>query len=211
MLYNTCLRPDNERFRKDRVDETHEMEGFIGRNSFYRYEHIQRRWEYGQAMRLIKQYKPKTMLNVGGGNSPISTWAVERGVAVTEIDPNRPSRLLPGITYIHEEFPVKDLSRDFELVICTSVIEHIPKDDMHFFKALLDHSKELVLITMDFHPSGKPFSYAHYRTYSPTDLELMINIAKIRGFSPVGDVDYRYDGPMVYDYTFASLALIKDV
>lgn len=209
MIYNATLRPDNERMRTDRIEETYEIEQFVGKNSFYRYEHVQRRWEYGLAMKLIKEYEPKTMLNVGGGNSPLSSWAVTKGVDVTEIDPNRPSRLLPDVRYIHQNFPSKDLGV-YNLVVCTSVIEHV-EDHAAFFRALLEHAKDVVFLTTDFHPSGKPFSYDHLRTYNEEDMTIMIHAAKLKGFSPIGKLDYRYDGPMVYDYTFASLALVRNV
>lgn len=206
MLYNTTLKSEEDW----QFVEAQEIEEYNRTKQDFRYEHVARKWEYGLAMRLIKEYNPKTMLNVGGGNSPLSLWAVERGIEVTEIDPNKPNKLFTNIRYIHENFPVSGLGQ-YELVVCTSVLEHIPENDMHFFKALLDSASDLAFITMDFHPRGEAFSYAHYRTYNSTDLELMIQIAKIRGFSPIGRVDYEFVSPMVYDYTFAALALVRNV
>ena len=206
MLYSKCLTSEGY------IDlpEALEIEQFAKKGN-YRYEHVHRAWEYGLAMTLIKQYEPKTMLNVGGGNSPLSMWAAERGVEVTEIDPNKPSQLFANITYIHEPFPAKGL-RQYEFVVCTSVIEHIDKDDMHFFKYLLDHAKDIMFLTTDFHPTGKAFSQAHYRTYNQTDMILMMEIARIRGFDLIGrEFDYTYKDNMVYDYTFASLALVRNV
>jgi 2-polyprenyl-3-methyl-5-hydroxy-6-metoxy-1,4-benzoquinol methylase len=204
MLYNTTLKPNGY----DGLPEAQEIRDF-NKNGLYRYEHEHRAWEYGLAMKLIKQYNPVSILNVGGGNSPLSMWAANRGIEVTEIDPNVPMRRFPSISYIDANFPTKDLGQ-FELVLCTSVIEHV-EDDANFFSSLLTHAKDLVFLTTDFHPSGRAFSPAHLRTYNAEDLLMMIVAAKIKGFSPIWGFDYSYEQAMVYDYTFAALALVRNV
>lgn len=127
---------------------------------------------------------------------------------VVEIDPNFPSVGLPNIKYIVDSFPSENLSRVFDAVVCTSVIEHV-EDDMPFFSALLKHSSKYLFLTTDFHPSGNAFSISHYRTYNKRDIQKLIDIAKDAGFYPVGTLNYSYESPMVYDYTFASLVLGK--
>lgn len=209
MIYNTALTPANQyvETKKGVAGETWKMEQFAKMNSFYRYEHTHRRWEYALCACLIKEFQPKNMINVGGGNSPLSSWAFEQGVEVTEIDPNPPSVRLPGLKYIDDNFPVEGLS-SYELVACTSVIEHV-ENHKRFFVDLLEHSSRVVYLTTDFHPSGGRFSYAHLRTYNAEAMWDFVHLAKPYGFIPYGEVDYRYDGPMVYDYTFAALALVR--
>lgn len=202
MKYNKCLKPDGY----DDLPEAQEVVDFI-KDSLFRYEHEHRKWEYGLALKLIREFNPKTVLNVGGGASPLSSLAVQEGAKkVTEIDPTYGAKY-PNIEYIYEPFPVEGIGTH-ELVICTSVIEHV-ENDKEFFRALLEHSDNLVFITTDFHPSGKRFSYAHSRTYNEDMMDELIEIAHIQGFVTLGDVDYFYKEPMVYEYTFAALALVR--
>ncbi len=201
MIYNTCLQPDSY----NEFDDHIWVEEFIGGKRQFRYEHPHRKWEYGLAIRLAKELKPKTILNVGGGNSPLSSMFTTFSTKVTEIDPNKPSEEFPDIEYIHDIFPVRGIGKH-DLVVCTSVIEHV-EDDKNFFDNLLDHSISAIFLTTDFHPSGKQFSQAHLRTYNMEAMMEFINKARVVGFMPYGSIHYYYKTPMVYDYTFASLAL----
>lgn len=203
-MYNSTLTEDGY----NGLPEAQEVFDFYKSNPFYRYEHEHRKWEYGLALKFIREFGANTILNVGGGNSPLSSIFVKEGKKVTEIDPTPVDREFSGITYIHEEFPKKGLGK-FDAVVCTSVIEHVQEDEK-FFKKLLEHSSDLVFITTDFHPEGKAFSGAHYRTYNLDGIQHFINIGMEKGFSPVDVSAYRFSTEMVYNYTFASLAFRKE-
>lgn len=201
MMYNTVLQPNSY----EGLPEAQEVVDFMGKNFLYRYEHEHRKWEYGLALKLIRETKPETVLNVGGGSSPLSSIITKEVKHMAEIDPSVGERF-PGITYIVDTFPSSLLKGKFDMVVCTSVIEHVT-DDYRFFMDLLDLSNKTIFITTDFHPSGKAFSQAHLRTYNEEFILDFIYIAKKNGFYPIGELDYTYNRPMVYGYTFASIAL----
>lgn len=206
-MYNTALQPNSY----NDLPEAFEVEQLAVGNNQFRYEHVHRKWEYGLALKLIRELQPKSILNVGGGNSPLSSIAAKHCQYVTEIDPNTPSVKFPEIAYIDDNFPTPGLKGKFDLVLCTSVIEHV-ETDLFFFRALLTQASRAVFLTTDFHPSGKSFSQAHLRTYNPSSLDDLMDIAYNEfGFLPYGELGYGYKTPMVYEYTFASLALVKDV
>lgn len=173
----------------------------------FRYEHKHRSWEYGMAIRFLRDYDVARVLNVGGGNSPLSSFLADSGKFVAEIDPGSPDIVRKNVSYIIDSFPTSLFSTEkFDAVLCTSVIEHIP-DDISFFLGLLKISSKLVFITTDFSESGEAFSRSHLRTYNVNSIENLITIANKNDFEVVGRYDYTYDGNHVYDYTFASLAL----
>jgi hypothetical protein len=91
-----------------------------------------------------------------------------------------------------------------------STIEHINgKVDEKAFMTKLCKSAPFLFLTTDFSTTGKTFSGDHYRTYNKISMVKLANLAKNYGFKYYGEVDWTYGGAMVYEYTFASLALTK--
>lgn len=199
-MYNTCLQPKSY---KD-LPEAQEVVDFAN-GIDYRYEHEHRKWEYGLALKFLRETKPAFVLNVGGGSSPLSSLAKSVATYVLEVDPT-PGKHYEHIDYLEGSFPNELIVSKFDVVLCTSVIEHV-EHDLAFFRALLNQSDNYVFLTTDFHPSGEAQSPAHYRTYNKKVLTALIEVAGYLGFKPFGRVDYKYEVPMVYDYTFAALAL----
>lgn len=182
-----------------------------------RFEHEQRRWEYGMALKALVDSNSETVLEVGGGGSLLYPMMDLCGIDIVEIDPWDCSELLLKqktkmnstfpIKYIKEDFLQTNLDEQFDAVVCTSVIEHV-KQHNEFFQKLLSHVKPegILILTTDFHPSGKTFSADHLRTYTEKDLLAYAESAK--GFDFLGGkYDYNYYGDYVYQYTFASLVL----
>lgn len=183
-----------------------------------RFEHDHRRWEYGLAIQALLDNDARDILEVGGGGSLLIPLVYLSGNrTVTEVDPWDCSDTLlkqglrlglaEPIPFYHKDFLDLDIIRQFDAVVCTSVIEHVPEHEK-FFQKLLSYIKPkgILVLTTDFYPTGEKFSSAHHRTYSEEDLLTYAESAK--GFSFFGDgYDYTFWGSYVYQYTFASLVL----
>lgn len=190
---------------------------YSGFSDICRFEHDHRRWEYGLALQALLDNESKNVLEVGGGGSLLIPLVYLKGMEVIEVDPWDCSGmllqqkvrlgLLEDIRFFQEDFLDFNIDEQFDAVVCTSVIEHVPEHEK-FFQKLLSYVKPdgILVLTTDFHPSGEQFSQAHLRTYSEKDLLAYANSAK--GFDFLGDgYDYTFWGNYVYQYTFGSLVL----
>ena len=186
----------------------------------YRYEHPMRKWEYGLALKFLLEVDAERVLDVGGGGSALAPILHHYGMKVTQIDPD-PSGIATvaaqneilgsDIQFINEDFLEFKGRKKFDAVICMSTIEHIEtrENERLFFQKLLKKAPFLFLTT-DFSPKAKQFSQAHYRTYNKVSMHKLAIMAKNSGFAYYGEADYTYRGAMVYEYTFASLALAEE-
>ena len=185
----------------------------------YRYEHPMRKWEYGLALKFLLEVGAKTVLDVGGGGSALAPILHHYGMKVTQIDPDpsgvatvaRQNQILGSdIVFLNEDFLEFKGRKKYDAVICMSTIEHIKtkEDERLFFQKLLKKAP-ILFLTTDFSPKAKVFSPDHYRTYNKVSMNKLANMAKKDKFKYYGEVDYTYEGALVYDYTFASLALTK--
>ena len=111
------------------------------------------------------------------------------------------------LAYDQERFELWESDEMFDAVTCISVLEHVLNDFEMFWK-LLKYAKKIVVITVDFSPSGQSVIQGHIRTYNQRMMETFIQDAKGSGFFPLGDTyDYSHPGTHVYGYNFASLVL----
>jgi len=194
----------------------------------YRYEHIHRKWEYGLALDFIRSQKDiKTILEVGGGGSPLSPLlalngydVVESDIAFGEEEVKKQNEILgTDIKFWQVDFslPRKDLMANeprfmedvdlFDAVICISTIEHVV-DHMEFFDNLCLYSGRALFITTDFHPSGTQLTPAHLRTANSDLFDKYRLLAQDYSLKNTSD-ELEYMGNFVYDYTFASLAFTR--
>lgn len=213
MIYSKTLQPaDYEILPTEFVNKT-----YADFRDISRFEHDHRRWEYGLAIQALINSESKTVLEVGGGGSLLVPLAYLSGMTVTEVDPwDCKSMLLKQavrlglddhVRFFHKDFLDFDIDEQFDAVVCTSVIEHVPEHEK-FFQRLLTYVKPdgILVLTTDFYPTGESFSQNHLRTYSEEDLLAYAESAK--GFSFFGNCyNYTYWGSFVYQYTFASLVL----
>ena len=183
----------------------------------FRYEHEHRKWEYGIALKVIQERDVKTILDVGGGSSLFSPGLANLDYDVTQVNLDEDDKTIKkqskfvgkDIKYIQTDFLTYKGRKKYDVVVCNSVLEHVP-DDVEFFKKLLNYVKigGVLVLTVDYNSSGKQFSGSHLRTYNRKALVELINIAHRDGFSPYKNkYEYLDISNVVYDYTFASLIL----
>lgn len=180
-----------------------------------RVDHEHRRWEYGVALRALRQAGCRTVLDVGGANCALTPMCALDGMAVTLIDPH-PDVALTGNYARAFPVPVRWLRDDLlavastlpaaDGVACMSVLEHIA-DDRAFFDKLLAHATRCVVITVDFSPDGGVYSEHHLRTYNAKALRGLVTRAKRQGWQLVSRPEWKDRGAFVDAYSFASLVL----
>lgn len=192
----------------------------------HRFEHPMRAWEYGLALKALREAGVKTVLDVGGGGSifaPACEWP-QVGIRTTTVDPGdvgdwikKQRRVIAeGGHEVSMAFHQEDLllwkhRGKFDGVACLSVIEHVA-EDIEFFDKLLSFVRKdgIFVLTTDFHPSGQPQVDGHIRTYNADGMKQWADIATRKGFEfYLGEPDWDHFQQQVHNYTFASLIMKK--
>ncbi len=184
-------------------------------------QHHHRYWEYGMVMSAIKnKFKNRKKLNIldiGGAGSLLGATLAKEGYAITQVDPhssihsvNRQNPVLgTTMTAIQSNVFNFNTEEKYNVVMAISVMEHVP-NDMEFIHRAAGYvaNKGLLIITTDFHKTGKARLPWHMRTYNE---EMLMNIASsMKDFSVYKTKsDYSYYEENVNNYTFASLILEK--
>jgi len=178
--------------------------------------HDNRRWEYGVALAsldLIRNQNPQTILDIGGGGSPLPAMASSLGYGLMVIDPSPEAQRqadfnkLAGmhINVDNRDFMDVDLSGQFDVVFCISTLEHV-QDDVALFKKALSVAQHLAVFTVDYHVTGQAQSPHHLRTYNRASLEHLAALAAPE-WELVDSPDWADHGAHVFGYNFASLVL----
>ena len=171
-----------------------------------REQHPMRRWEYAMALRAISTWwRTKTLnvthiVDVGGAGSPF--WRmIDEDVKI--VDPE---------TSVDLAFYVSREPTLSPIVTCLSVLEHVDDLDRFLFHlSCLVAPGGLLFLTFDYcdgvDDDAYHFHWMRQRIFNEVRVARIID--QLRDFRLLGTDDYRWHGPQVYDYTFASLALIK--
>jgi hypothetical protein len=180
-------------------------------------QHPCRRWEYAMCVLAVREWLklwptelPPIGMDVGGTGSCLKHILTDRlGVATRVLDPRENETLRE---YRDAHPPVC-----FPLVTCISTIEHVPEEDYWAFVtdlASLVMCGGLLFLTSDIKKRGagdkKHFHWMRERIYTPIRWGELASIIESHGLSLFGDIDWRYNGDHVYDYSFCSMALIKE-
>lgn len=197
-----------------------EMQHMVGMRSIlnrvpYRFEHPGRDWESSVALNALRKNGCKTVLEIGGGGSLFAPAAAWVDLDVTVLDPYNAQPEIDAqnkatgkpVKFINERLENYKTGQSFDAVLALSVIEHVD-DDENFIRLMskLVRPGGLLVITTDFHPSGKPLVDGHIRTYNEKSL---LEMAKLTGFEFYGGKpDYSTMATAVFGkYSFASLVL----
>lgn len=191
-----------------------------------REQHPMRRWEYAMALRAAATVDfPRTkqikFVDVGGAGSPFVHMLQQQGWIGTIVDPDAPIHTYQQFAAWRGDLADYLVHRPCltDAVFCLSVLEHVEDLDQFLYHlSCLVAPGGLLFLTMDVQehmgPDDKHFHWMRKRIFSPWEIqENYIYEDKedrpFRDFSPLGIVDPRWHGPQVYDYSFASLALVK--
>lgn len=177
-----------------------------------RIDHPHRRWEHCLALKAIRQYGCQTVLDVGSANSGFPLMVSMDGRDVYALDSD------PALHWLHHfvalfsgriDYEAKELADfdggPFDAVCALSVIEHV-QDDAAFLRDLARRATKLIVVTTDFSPTGKRFSRAHLRTYSPKSLQALVD--GLDGWTLADGPDWTDTGAHVNDYNFAAVVLV---
>lgn len=176
---------------------------------------VQQGFVFDTAYRLARQLGKKCrMLAVGAFENTAFLALQKLGFSIEGIDPNLNYDLATFITRptVHPA--------SYDLIISTSVIEHIP-DDEHFVRdiAYLIKPGGIAILTCDFHNSyskGFEIPSVDCRFYTKSDItdrlmKAVPNCSLYGGVSQwdCSEYDFWYDNRR-YNYTFASIVFIKE-
>lgn len=184
-------------------------------------QHPMRRWEYAMALRAHQRwagqgYQGMTAYDVGGAGSPFAAMIDEqrgRNYRQTRIIDPEVNRALADL--FREPTVLGDC------VFCLSVLEHVENlDEFLYHLSCLTAPGGLLFLTMDYtnelhNATGWPpdqfhFHWMRQRIANPWALGRYIAGPLLQlGFGHLGDMDLTYNGDQVYNYSFASLALVK--
>lgn len=187
-------------------------------------QHPMRRWEYALALRAYSAWGQTATLggplyDIGGHGSPFYRMLDPYQVRV--VDPQELDRV--DLTALLHQGP-----RLGAAVFCLSVLEHVEDlEQFCYHLACLVAPGGLLFLTMDVCNHARHaldvedphhFSWMRRRIFYTGDRHAgdrrdstkgLLDHFFEHGFSQLGTADWAYYGPHVYDYSFASLALVK--
>lgn len=187
-------------------------------------QHPMRRWEYAMCIRAIRAWDAcrnfpmlVKVLDVGGAGSSLPDVIKSHLRFQTHvIDPRNGTGLLSELNEAPAYIP-----RSAGAVISISTIEHVPEEDLAKFitdLAAVVKPGGLLFLTTDIMEEPKlgaigvdkkHFHWMRERIYTLSSWRLLGHTFIDAGFRYFGPTDWTYYGDHVYDYSFASMALVK--
>lgn len=188
-------------------------------------QHEHRRWEYALALLAIQHWRATRselafiprLYDVGGAGSSFYLMVNALAVALAEVvDPDAPIGPFSRPITLHDFCALHPPQAD--LVTCLSVLEHV-KDWRPFLADLLEVLRPggLLFLTFDscdctHAPEEDPhhFHWMRERIATPAFRSQLLDTALDLGASCYLGAAVWGGAPTVYDYSFSSLALIKE-
>jgi SAM-dependent methyltransferase len=173
-------------------------------------QHTHRRFEYALALHALAAHRPADaayhVLDVGGAGSPFSQIVDQLPWVACEV-------IDPKVNADIEGWPT---ATPVDAVISISTIEHV-RHPTPFLRAIHRALKPggLLFLTMDCWncegPDTAHFHWMRERIYNKASWQDLAKHATLHlGFKRFGTADYTYHGNFVWDYSFCSLALVKE-
>lgn len=206
------------------VDQLGEELAIVDRHfTTAREQHPMRRWEYAMALRAQQTwdehgfhhaYPQGPIFDVGGAGSPF--WKMIDSDRCWIIDPAEGDDLEDYLRGVEPRLGAE--------VYCLSVLEHVEDlDQFMYHLACLVAPGGLLFLTMDAcgcpshaadvevgdPPDQHHFHWMRRRMFGQADRRWVAERLLHREFQWLGAREDAYHGDHVYDYSFASLALIK--
>lgn len=196
-------------------------------------QHEARWWEYSMAHRAIQEWDhtdgflgggrpaPLLLADVGGAGSRFAhSLVAQTSEDILLIDPHTGpevieecGRLAP-VPLTVEQYAATAVHGQLDCLTAISVIEHV-ENYRPFLRAchmLLKPGGLLFLTTDCWNKEGPDVAHFHWmrkRIYNPESLGKLAMSCRELGFKSFGRTDWTYHGDTVYDYAFASLAMVK--
>lgn len=195
--------------------------------------HGHRFWEYGMATKVLFDWMGKrksdsepSIVDIGAGVSLFGpSLHLLYDMKVMEIEPETypyESRCLLN-AYLHRlskrgldwvNASLHDVTGGFDAVFCISVIEHMD-DELACWSKLADLVAPggLLFMTTDIVPDrSKRYTYDNLR-HTNYDIAMFIEREQLlerKGLKLFGGLDSTFNGCHVHDYSFASLAMVRE-
>ena len=166
------------------------------------------------------RWEPLQICDVGGAGSHF--WQVLPSVTSEDIvivDQSLPEgytspgqrRLIPEPVELYASHARPS---QFDLLTCISVIEHVPlvRPFLQACHVLLKPGGLFFLTTDCWDAEGPDTAHFHWmrqRIYNPPLIRHLLEGMRKVGFRSLGPADWSYAGPQVYDYSVASIAMVK--
>lgn len=171
-----------------------------------------RYWEYGKIIKFAQKYlePDSSILESGGGGSTLGPCLVKMGHRVHTTDINggmlnglMTYRRLPG--YEGLSWDVRSAENlgfpdgSFDVVMCISVIEHMP-DDRPALTELQRVTKPggYLLLSFDFTGHNQAPTHHQERLYTASDVQAIAD--HLTDCEPIEPLDYSYDGDHIACY-----------
>lgn len=220
-----CMDPQDIVALMDERDTVVRYDAMIG-------QHEARWWEYSMAHLAINEWctqhdtlygigEPLKLADVGGAGSRFAQSLVfQTSEDILLIDPlvtaeviQECGRLAP-VPLSVEAYAAQAPHGQLDCITAISVIEHL-ETVRPFLRAchmLLKPGGLLFLTTDCWNKEGEDVAHFHWmrkRIYNPETMGRLAMSAREVGYKSFGRTDWDYHGDHVYDYSFASLALVK--
>ena len=218
------LHPDDYTDLQQGIAVAHKAYGWcLGHRIPIAWPHDHRLWEYASAFQaIVTRSLPCSILDVGAGNSILGPQLALDGCDVKEIDQSPGvytdqrnkvmAKYLDNFTSLKQDFFDLPATETFDCVCAISVMEHMPEDrQKEAWTKLVNHLSPggLLVTTIDYSDKAGNWANADGREtqFGPTQLEEVFGW--LRDLEMVFEIDPKFHGNHVFDYTFYRIIATK--